>query len=54
MHKNLNMLVNRSIDSVPEFELVNDIDKFKLIITSNDYDINRVCMKGIANTCMYQ
>ena len=35
-------------DIVPEFHIFGNKEKFKFIMTSNDQDINRICINGIA------
>ena len=32
---------------IPMFNNMSDFDKFKLIMSSNDYDVNRVCIYGV-------
>ena len=39
------------IDIVPEFHMFGNKEKFKFIMTSNDHDINKVCLNGIAKIC---
>lgn len=34
---------------MPSFIGMSDWDKFKFILSSNDYDINTICIQGINN-----
>ena len=44
-------LYSKVTESVPNFLVMSDSDKFKYILSRNDYDIMKICVIGISDMC---
>ena len=44
-------LYSKVTEIVPNFLVMSDSDKFKYILSSNDYDIMKLCVIGISEMC---
>ena len=44
-------LYSKVTEIVPYFWVMSDSDKFKYILSSNDYDIMKICVIGISEMC---
>jgi hypothetical protein len=44
-------LYSKVTEIVPNFLVMSDSDKFKYILSSNDYDIMNICVIGISEMC---
>jgi hypothetical protein len=44
-------LYSKVTEIVPNFLVMSDSDKFKYILSSNDYDIMKICVIGISEMC---
>ena len=51
LHLDRNFIVSGSLQVVPNFLVMSDSDKFKYILSSNDYDIMKICVIGISEMC---
>ena len=43
--------LSKVTEIVPNFLVMSDSDKFKYILSSNDYDIMKICVIGISEMC---
>ena len=44
-------LYSKVTEIVPNFLVMSDSDKFKYILSSNDYDIMKICVIDISEMC---
>ena len=44
----------KNISVVPSFSDLSETEKFNLIFSSNDYDINKICVKGFSDMYNYR
>ena len=44
-------LYSKVTEIVPNFLFMSDSDKFKYILSSNDYDIMKICVIGTSEMC---
>jgi hypothetical protein len=51
LDRNFIVLGHSLTDIVPNFLVMSDSDKFKYILSSNDYDIMKICVIGISEMC---
>ena len=47
-------LFEQIISVVPSFSDLSETEKLNLIFSSNDYDINKICVKGVSDMYNYR
>jgi hypothetical protein len=47
-------LFEKIISVVPSFSDLSETEKLNLIFSSNDYDINKICVKGVSDMYNYR